>query len=325
MRSKRNRNKTRKKIFGGNKQKRKKINKILSSKYDSYQTKYTKLVKLNCSPTSRKKNKKSYTCLSDDILHKLRDMWNKRHPDVPIHTSNPEDIWNMLKLYLSNVCNKESCWLKQDFTNGEMKNLISNEYAPESPELWKKNPNEWLSSVDITNVMNQYEKAYPFFNFIGPSPIDYDTRMYDNKCVWNELCNFSLKQEMRKGITKIGVVFNLDPHYKSGSHWVSLFINIPKQFIFFFDSAGDKVPKEITILSNRIIEQGKQLNPPIQFTFDQNHPKEHQFGDTECGMYSLYFIINMLEDKITCDILKRQCIKDKEMEKFRKIYFNPDL
>ena len=100
---------------------------------------------------------------------------------------------------------------------------------------------------------------------------------------------------MRRGIYKIGIIFNLDPHYKSGSHWVSLFIDIKKGKIFFFDSAGDKVPKQIKKLSDNIIEQGKQLHPPIQFNFDENHPKEHQFGDTECGIYSLFFIIHMLK------------------------------
>ena len=28
-----------------------------------------------------------------------------------------------------------------------------------------------------------------------------------------------------KGITKIGLIFNLDPHYKEGSHWVAMFID----------------------------------------------------------------------------------------------------
>lgn len=299
---------------------------ILQSKTNPYKEKYDKLIKLNCSPSSRKKNKKQHTCLSDETLHKLREMWNQRHPDVPIHTKNAEDIWNTLKRYMSNICNKESCWLKQDFTKGQMKDIIKRDFAPKSPDEWKKNPNEWLSSVDITDVMKQYEDTYPYFSFIGPSPIDFDTRKMNGNCVWNEICNLSLKKEINEGITKIGIIFNLDPHYKSGSHWVSLFINIPKRFIFYFDSAGEKVPKEIMKLSENIMKQGKELTPrPIQFSFDENHPKEHQFGDTECGMYSLYFIINMLEDKINGNILKKSRIKDKEMEEFRKIYFNQDL
>ena len=310
---------------GGNKTKAINYNKILHSKYDTYRMKYDKLMKLNCSPIARKRQNKQYTCLPDDVLFQLKTMWNKRHPDVQIKTNDPAEIWKLLKQYMSNVCNKETCWLKQEFTKGRMNKLIDTLFAPKSPEEWNKNPNEWLSSVDIMNVMKQYEDAYQCFNFIGPSPIDYDTKMVNGECVWNELCNFSLKEEINRGIFKIGIIFNLDPHYKSGSHWVSLYIDIKKGKIFFYDSAGDKAPKQIKKLSNTIIEQGKHLNPPIAFVFDENHPKEHQFGDTECGVYSLFFIINMLEDKIDGDYIKKNKISDDFMEKFRKVFFNPFL
>ena len=48
-------------------------------------------------------------------------------------------------------------------------------------------------------------------------------------------------------------------------------------------------------------------------------------GTTECGLYSLYFIVHMLEDKLTEHYLKTHVLKDKYMEKFRKIYFNEQL
>jgi hypothetical protein len=305
---------------GGNK-----YSNILKSKKLNLKEKYDKLTYLHCSPISNKLNNKKYTCLPDDVLLKLREMWNARHPDVMIHSINPKEIWNMLKQYLGNVCNKESCWLKQQFTNGEMLHVLDEMYAPKYPDEWKRNPNEWLSSVDITNVMRQYEKAYKCFNFIGPSPIDYDTHKMNGECVWEELCEFSLKDEIKNKISKIGIIFNLDPHYKSGSHWVSLFINIKNKVIYFFDSAGDKIPKQIMKLVEKITEQGKQLYPPIYFDFDQNYPVEHQFGNTECGMYSLFFIIFMLEDKITGGNLKKKIYKDKFIEQYRKIFFNEDL
>jgi len=48
-------------------------------------------------------------------------------------------------------------------------------------------------------------------------------------------------------------------------------------------------------------------------------------GTTECGVYSLYFIVHMLEDKLTGHYLKTHKIKDKYMQQFRKVYFNEDL
>ena len=284
--------------------------------------KEVKLKKVMCSPKD-KNELNDFTCYTDKNLYKLRDLWNARHPDVQIMTNDAKEIHKTLTKYMSDICNKESCWLKQNFMDNKTKNELTESFAPESPEEWKKNPNEWLSSVDIMKVMKQYEKAYKCFDFIGPSPIDFDTKMLYGECVWDELCKFSLSEQIKKGKTKIGIIFNTDPHNKPGQHWISMFINIKKKKIFFFDSVGDKAPKEIMVLVNRIIKQGKKLN--INIKFDQNHPVEHQYGDTECGIYSLFFISHMLEDKFTEHYMKTHILKDDYMQKFRKVYFNESL
>jgi hypothetical protein len=171
-------------------------------------------------------------------------------------------------------------------------------------------------------VMKQYEKAYNCFDFIGPSPIDFDTRQLYGECVWEELCNFNLKKLIKKGKTKIGIIFNTDPHNKPGQHWISMFINIKKGNIFFFDSTGDKAPQQIKVLIDRIKEQGKDVVPPIDFKVDSNEGIEHQYGNTECGIYSIFFIVHMLEDKLTEHYLKTHILKDEYMQEFRHIYFN---
>jgi len=251
-------------------------------------------------------------------------MWNARHPDAKIISKDAREIWNALHKNIGGVCKKESCWLKQNFVNNKIsKQLKEDSFAPVAPSGWKKNPNEWLSSVDILSVMKQYEKAYKCFSFIGPSPIDFDTRMMNGECVWKELCEFDLQKEMDSGKFKFGIIFNLDPHYKNGSHWVSLFINSRKKKIFYFDSVGHEIPNQIMKFVNKVIEQGKQVKPsPINFVFHQNYPVEHQYKNTECGVYSIFFISHMLEDKVTEHYLKTHILKDEYMEKFRKIYFN---
>ena len=44
--------------------------------------------------------------------------------------------------------------------------------------------------------MKQYENTYKCFEFIGPSPIDYDQHLSYGECVWEELCKFSLKENI---------------------------------------------------------------------------------------------------------------------------------
>jgi len=284
---------------------------------------FKKMVKLRCSPKPNVNKINDFSCYTDTSLFELRDLWNKRHPDKLISSNEPKVIWELLSEYMKNVCNKESCWLKQNFVETNKINDFIDDFAPVSPSEWKKNPNEWLSSVDIIRVMKQYEKAYKCFEFFGPSPIDFDTKTSKTKCVWDEICNINVEDQIKRGKTKLGFIFNTDPHYKSGQHWISLFVNIKKGTIFFFDSAGNKIPKQIKKLVDKIIRQGRQLNKSM--VFDQNYPVEHQYGNTECGIYSIYFIVHMLEDKVSAYYLKNHILKDEYMEKFRKLYFNENL
>jgi Ulp1 family protease len=138
--------------------------------------------------------------------------------------------------------------------------------------------------------------------------------------VWNDLCNFDIKHYIKKNVFKIGISFNTDPHDKSGEHWVSMFINLKKKEIFYYDSAGDKIPAQIKRFVDRVIEQAKQNN--VVLKFDQNYPVSHQYKNTECGIYSIFFLVHMLEDKVTKDYLKTHVIKDEYVETFRNIYFN---
>ena len=283
--------------------------------------------KLNCSPNLSKDDKNNFSCYSNTNIIKLKNLWNKYYPDKKILEKDPYLIWKKLKENFSNSCDKESCWLRQNFLNNDksISNELFSSFLPPIPESWKKNSKEWLSNIDINNVLMKYEKAYKCFEFIGPSSIDFKYKYNSNNCVCNKLCNFSLNEKIKNKKTKIGIIFNLDPHYKSGSHWVSLFINITKKLIFYFDSGGDKIPNEIMELVNTIIKQGNNLKPPIYFTFDQNYPNEHQYENTECGVYSLYFIINMLKETKTGNFFKTKKIKDDKIHKYRRKFFNYDI
>jgi hypothetical protein len=284
----------------------------------------TKSNKVNCSPKPDK-SMNQYSCYTERSILKLREKWNARHPDNQIVTRSPKEVHKTLSNLLKNACSNEACWLKQSGAFGTIPkdSDLTESFAPESPAEWNKNPNEWLSSVDIMKVMKQYEKAYHCFEFIGPTPINFDTKKLHGECVWNELCHFNLKEQINKGKTKIGIIFNTDKDTGPGQHWISMFINLKKNTIFFFDSVGDPAPKEVMVLVKRIQEQGNQLG--IHLKYDSNEGIEHQYGNTECGVYSLYFIVHMLEDKITKEYLKTHILKDKYIEQFRRIYFNPSM
>jgi len=340
---------------------------------------------LNCSPFVSGKTVNTSTCYTPEILIQIKDAYNKSHsPKEYIPWSNPNEIWNTLKSRLVN-CEKEDCWLatlKDSALSTHIKEVI---FAPEHPPEWIKNPNEWLTDVDILNVMKQYQTTYSQFKFIGPSPIDFDTKVKrdelpwakkgpsdDNVCVWEELCHLSLKKLIAAGKTQLGMIFNLDRYDEPGSHWVSLYLSLgehspivkiggngnmniawpkvndssggkkqkprthrPTPFIFYFDSTGASAPKEIKTLIERIQLQGKQLSSPINIISYNNNGQDHQKSNTECGMYSLFFIITMLTGKLnengtekTLDfngkikLFRDAIIPDKYVEMYRHKYFN---
>lgn len=284
---------------------------------------------MNCSPAVEN-TKVQNSCYTPHILMQIRNAYNaSQSAEGKIHVTDPTQIWQVLNKRLVH-CKKEDCWLNQ-ITDGNLRKRIDRYiFAPDQPYEWSKNPNEWLSNYDILNVLEQYEDTYKHFEFIGPTPIDFDTVLQTRQCVYNELCHFDLKSLVDKGKTKIGVVFNLDKHNQSGSHWVSLFIDTSNKFMFFFDSAGSRCPTAVYALVKRIKAQA--LSMGHKYAFFQNYPKTHQYSNTECGVYSLFFIITLLtgktkfhptmtfQDKL--NLFKKHRIPDKYIQRYRHVYFN---
>lgn len=294
----------------------KKRNKKFTRKKGKFKT-------LKCHPKhfTSKNHTLRKSCLKPDILSLMKQIWNKRYPDNRILSHNSEDIWNKMKENMKSSCSNEMCWIKNTFKNPKVVRKLNRRlFAPTTPNSWKKNMNEWLSSNEIIDVMSQYEETFPEFKFFGPSPIDFDTMEIKDHCVWPEICNINIRKLLTKKKNKLGFIFNTDKHYQPGSHWIALFVDLKKNVIFSFDSNGDEEPEEITQLIRKINKQCKLLN--LNMKIDTNFPKVHQRSNTECGMYCLYFIISLLKGTHNTDYFKKTRIPDKSVEKLRQIYFN---
>lgn len=171
-------------------------------------------------------------------------------------------------------------------------------------------PNEWLSNFDILRVMEEYEKLYDNFKFLGCVPIDFNE-------IDKSFSNFNLKK-FKKNYDIMGAIFNLDYSHQPGSHWIALSMNIPKKTICFFDSESSNPPSQVQAFIDKLKYQG--LKEKISFEVFSNN-KKHQRGNSACGIYCLHFIIKQLQGH-TCKAINQNVIKDKEMKKNLKIYFN---
>jgi hypothetical protein len=281
-----------------------------------------------CSPSlNTDKNNVVDGCLTKDVILDLKKIWNSnKDTNSKILSDNPKNILNHFRKITKNECseNDNKCIITKilyQLDKVKYNTILDIIYKPFSPKSWNTNPNEWLSNHDIEKVLNQYEKIYTCFKNIGPSPINYDTKLNKTGCVCKTICNFNLKSFIKSKITKISFVFNLDEHDEPGSHWVSLFVNLNKSkpIIYYFDSVGDTPPQQIIKLIDNIKAQGKKSN--IDFVYNYNK-QQHQTSTTECGMYTLYFIIEMLLDRLTINKIKNNKITDAKMTKLRRVYFN---
>ncbi len=282
---------------------------------------------ISCSPAVKGQSVSEHSCLTPDILLTIRDEYNTTNPTNKIDAVNPLQIWNELRLRNSK-CKSEDCWLRNVRDQSLRRQIKKYVFAPSQPPDWKENPREWLSNIDIEQVMKQYEVAYPRFKFIGPTFVDFRERKKgNNHCVSQPLCDFSLADYRAKNIDCVGIVFNLSKYDdEEGTHWVSMFIDIKNNFIFYLDSGGDRPPKSIDQFAKDVQAQGTDM------MYIKNK-QQHQFGASECGMYSLFFIITMLTGKAgdthlktnqeKFDFFQQQRIPDRYMLDLRPEYFNP--
>ena len=191
-----------------------------------------------------------------------------------------------------------------------------------APKSWYINKNQWLNSSDIIGVMKQYMQTYDDFKFFGPSPIDFEhvSSNYD-QCVCQKFAHL-IYVTIKIVNKKFGFIFNTDTHDKTGSHWISMFLDLNKNKVFFFDSNGNEMPDEIDKLIKKLKKQGKKCG--ITLKSDSNIGIRHQTRNTECGIYSLYFIVSILEGAHDFDHFKKSNkeLSDDFIEKFRNVYFN---
>jgi len=128
---------------------------------------------------------------NEDIVMNMRDKWNQKNTYIKQYKpKKKKKLINTLRHYLS-VCSHQKCLIDNTL------DMKMNLFAPISPPSWNSNKSEWLSNVDIANVMKQYEETYPQFRFLGPTPIDFDEK-YGSRCIWPDICHLSIKEQMRQ-------------------------------------------------------------------------------------------------------------------------------
>lgn len=235
-------------------------------------------------------------------------------------TEKPGDLRKALENHLNVSENQEYTFLQAlPLSEEEKKELAKKYLRPPQPKAWKSDPDKWLDSTNIEDVMKQYEDAYSEFEFMGPYPIDFaapDPYVGGGKekCLINEVCELRVTEALKNGTRLIGIIYNLDPHFKGGSHWVALTIDIPNHTCEYFDSYGMYPPDQIAKFMKWLTTQ----DPKMKLAYNG---RRFQTRNTECGMYCLYFVIRKLHgDRFRS--FSRRSPPDAEMLKLRHWLFS---
>ena len=276
----------------------------------------------HCSPLG---SKNQGSCLNRKLLEKIARILNNNPNCSTIDCGYKTDLLhskvceNIKKI---SKCNSEYCWIT---VHDIVDNLKSSEvsefkkyFKPEFPSTWQTEPNKWLNTSDIDNVLKQYQDAHNNFVYMGAHPIDA------HKCsVSDQVCSIDIEKLLKKGKEKIGIVFNTDDSTGPGEHWVSFYVDLKgrniknKPGIYFFDSTSDKPQQEVLDLVKKLKNQGEKIGLNLDFLYNDIR---HQKKNTECGVYSIYFIVNMLKD-INFKLFVKNIKRDDFMEKYRKIFY----
>jgi hypothetical protein len=217
-------------------------------------------------------------------IERLRTVYGKEHPsEPPIPAGDPDTVWKALQKRLGAKCKtgRAECIVSQ---------LLR---RPKAPKEWALNREEWLSSDDIDALEANYQEVFPCYAYVGTVPIDFDLQTETRKCLVSALCSLQLPELAAQGKHQIGIVINTDPHDGPGKHWVAVFCDIRPELqyprVTYFDSYAMSPEPEIKTLMKRWKEQWDATGNHaggMKLTFNKTR---HQYKDSECGMYCLYF------------------------------------
>lgn len=220
----------------------------------------------------------------EEEIERLRQVYNKEHSkEKAIPKGDAESTWMELQSRLREKCH-----------TGRAECIVASLLRkPKAPKEWTVNRYDWLSSDDIDAVEKNYTDVFADYYYIATVPIDFDLKSETQKCLVSTMCSLKLKDVYDKRKHRIGIVINTDPHDGPGEHWVAVFCDIRPELeyprVTYFDSYANQPEAEIKRLMKRWKQQWDATgihSKGMKLTYNKTR---HQYKDSECGMYCLYF------------------------------------
>jgi hypothetical protein len=277
---------------------------------------------MGCAPGIKNENG---SCFTLDNLVELVKAYNKFYEKKNKHILLKwEDLKKDTKEYkkylvkslskeLADVCDDQMCWLKQEFVK-IIENPKLNELKSTFRPIGPQGKFTWLNTINIDEIMEQYEKQYPNFKYLRTVPLDFDhiEKSY-------RLSMLDYKGFIKQNKTIFGTIVNMDKHNEPGSHWVGVVVDFNKGESNFLDSYGEEPPEEIQIYMNNMKKLYNDLyKKKMKIKYNDNR---YQYKNSECGVYSINFILRYLSGH-DMDFIINNNVKDDDINVCRQVYYN---
>lgn len=281
----------------------------------------------NTKVTCANRKKKYGSCFRLSDLIYMRKIWNKNHATDKKQLIRKKDVeedgevsyeklWIQLKDRLNSA--DDFNW-NLFFRDKNLDTIQKKRFLPFIPNEWKYNPTTWLSNLNIDEIMRYYTKKYPQFYYHFALGVDLE-RKEGNQCYYGNLCDFNLKDLIDNKQECFGVVLNTQSIDYSGEHWTAIFISLKRKEIIFYNSTTDTPKEEVQIFLKRKQDESAELySEPFPIKYNTI---VHQKSNTECGMFSVYFLIQMIKDIPFETFIKDPEINDKNMICLRGVLLN---
>jgi hypothetical protein len=225
-------------------------------------------------------------------------------------------------------CDSEACALR----DARLSRLVDREDIKESVARLKPSGpadnTDLLNNNNIDDVLGKLVLVHPSFYHMKFQMIDFaGERDAGPPGAWKvtptRLGTIDLMRDVvGAGYDTMGVVLNTDKRTGGGVHWFSIFCDfrsIPYT-LEYFNSSGNLPMKQVQawlIKSETALrDAGKSVR--VVTLSGMVHQKD---SDTECGLYSVYYIYNRLKG-VPAERFQQRRIPDRLMTEFRKDCFN---
>lgn len=190
-----------------------------------------------------------------------------------------------------------------------------------------------LSNDQIDMTLWQWEQGFPAFCNLGFTMLNFAEYGGSPEVLIQNLSALLAGREITYDCKELrgkvvieprprrqfGIVLNSDNLGGRGKHWTTLFVDVQatSATIEFFNSSGNSPYPEVVKWAAKL---GRALEAAGKHPeFIRVSSIRHQHGDTECGVYSLYYIYSRLNGT-GYEAFKHMPIPDEKMTEFRKTH-----